>query len=84
MYNRSFGGNLALKIDIAKAFDTLRWSCLLKVLRKFGFCAKFCNWIDTILKSARIFISGKQRGYFQCKRWVRQVRDGNRYPLGIG
>jgi hypothetical protein len=37
LHNKSFGGNLALKIDIAKAFDTLDWSFLLKVLKTFGF-----------------------------------------------
>jgi hypothetical protein len=25
LHNKSFGGNLALKIDITKAFDTLDW-----------------------------------------------------------
>jgi hypothetical protein len=29
---KAFGGNVALKIDISKAFDTLDWSFLLKVL----------------------------------------------------
>lgn len=28
---RSFGGNIALKIDIRKAFDTLEWNFLIKV-----------------------------------------------------
>jgi hypothetical protein len=37
LHNKSFGGNLALKIDIAKAFDTLDWSFLFKVLKTFGF-----------------------------------------------
>jgi hypothetical protein len=32
LQNRSFGGNLAIKVDITKAFDTLRWSFLLRVL----------------------------------------------------
>jgi hypothetical protein len=49
LQSKVFGGNLALKIDVTKAFDTLEWPCLLKVLRSFGFCDKFCNWIDTIL-----------------------------------
>jgi hypothetical protein len=30
LHNKSFGGNLALKIDITKAFDTLDWSFLIK------------------------------------------------------
>jgi hypothetical protein len=46
---KSFGGNLALKIDIAKAFDTLDWSFLLKVLKRFGFGERFCSWINAIL-----------------------------------
>jgi hypothetical protein len=35
LHNKSFGGNLALKIDITKAFDTLDWNFLLKVLSSF-------------------------------------------------
>lgn len=31
------GGNLAMKIDIKKAFDTLDWFFLLEVLDAFGF-----------------------------------------------
>jgi len=30
LHNRSFGGNLAIKIDIAKAFDTIDWNFLQK------------------------------------------------------
>jgi len=31
LHNEEYGGNLALKIDITKAFDRLRWPFLLKV-----------------------------------------------------
>jgi hypothetical protein len=74
LQNKSFGGNLALKIDISKAFDTLEWSFLLNVLRQFGFNEKFCNWILVILKYAflSISINGKAHGYFNCTRGVRQ------------
>lgn len=34
--------NVALKVDISKAFDSLNWDFLLKILQKFGFNAKFC------------------------------------------
>ncbi|WJX46320.1 rhamnogalacturonan endolyase [Trifolium repens] len=57
LHNKSFGGNLALKIDIAKAFDTLDWNFLLKVLKSFGFNDVFCNWIHVILKSAFLSVS---------------------------
>jgi len=46
---RSFGGNLALKIDVSKAFDTLNWEFLINVLQGFGFNETLCNWIKAIL-----------------------------------
>ncbi|GAU38423.1 hypothetical protein TSUD_396030 [Trifolium subterraneum] len=74
LHNKSYGGNLALKIDISKAFDTLEWSFLLKVLKRFGFNEIFCNWINVILQSAflSVSINGKAHGYFNCSRGVRQ------------
>jgi ribonuclease HI len=74
LHNKAFGGNLALKIDISKAFDTLEWPFLLNVLRKFGFNEVFCNWILVILQSAflSVSINGKSHGYFACSRGVRQ------------
>jgi len=74
LHNKSFGGNLAIKIDIAKAIDTIDWNFLLKVLKAFGFNTLFCNWSSTILHSAKLSISvnGKSEGYFSCSRGVRQ------------
>ena len=68
------GGNVAIKIDIAKAFDTLDWNFLLKVLHAFGFNQTFIGWVHTILQSAKlsILINGTPCGYFSCKRGVRQ------------
>jgi len=71
---KCFGGNIAFKINISKAIDTLEWSFLLKFLNAFGFNEKFCGWIKEILESAKLSISvnGKQNGFFNCKRGVRQ------------
>jgi len=71
---KSFGGNLAFKVDIAKAFDTIEWPFLLKVLGAFGFNEKFCKWIKVLLESTTLSISinGAQHGYFNCNRGVRQ------------
>ncbi|XP_057791061.1 uncharacterized protein LOC131008185 [Salvia miltiorrhiza] len=72
---RSHGGiNMACKIDIRKAFDTLRWDFLLKVLRVGGYSETFIRWIDIILRSARLSIlyNNNLCGYFQCSRGVRQ------------
>lgn len=74
MQNKSMGGNVALKVDIAKAFYTLSRDFLLKVLNQFGFNDTFCRWILCILQSAYISISfnGSLHGYFKCQRGVRQ------------
>lgn len=71
---RCYGGNLAIKIDIKKAFDTLDWGFLRTILLSFGFCSIFMDWILNILSSARIPIHTPAgiRGYFSCSRGVRQ------------
>ena len=71
---RTHGGNVAIKIDIRKAFDSLRWSFIIKVLSAFGFSSKLCGWITSIFSSARIsvLINGSPEGYFACSRGVRQ------------
>lgn len=65
---------MALKIDVRKAFDTMRWEFLLHVLECLGFDGHFRELISSILKSARLSISinGKLEGFFACSRGVRQ------------
>jgi len=69
-----YGGNLGIKFDVKKAFDTLEWKFLLNVLKSFGFCSTFCGWIKRIIESARLSlaVNGLLCGYLQCKRGVRQ------------
>lgn len=47
--SKAWCGNLALKVDIKMAFDTLNWDFLLKLLHNFGFNIKFCLWISNTL-----------------------------------
>lgn len=74
LHKKAFGGNMALKIDVKKAFDTLNWQFLIHVLQCFGFHPTFCDWINTILHSAKLSvnINGKAVGFFNCTRGVRQ------------
>ncbi|KAK9911453.1 hypothetical protein M0R45_035362 [Rubus argutus] len=67
-------GNIAIKLDISKAFDSLDWNFLLRILDSFGFDPTFINWIQNILHSAYLSISinGTSCGYFSCSRGVRQ------------
>ncbi|XP_057774769.1 uncharacterized protein LOC130993749 [Salvia miltiorrhiza] len=73
--NRSCNGkNMACKVDIKKAFDTLSWRFILCAMEAMGFDQRFLNWISTIFGSARISIlyNGQLCGYFSCSRGVRQ------------
>jgi len=74
LHKKTYGGNIAMEIDIRKAFDTVNWQFLLHVLHCFGFNKLFCEWIDNILHSAKlsININGKLIGFFSCTRGVRQ------------
>ncbi|XP_057790987.1 uncharacterized protein LOC131008105 [Salvia miltiorrhiza] len=74
MKRTSGGQNMACKIDIKKAFDTLRWDFLLAVLRVGGFVHQFISWVEILLRSARLSIryNGGNHGYFACSRGVRQ------------
>ena len=63
------GGNVAYKVDIHKAFDTLSWKFLLLVLTRFGFHPSFVGLISTILHSAMlsIKINGSLAGFFSLQ-----------------
>ncbi|CAI8599889.1 unnamed protein product [Vicia faba] len=72
--SKSWCGKIVLKVDIAKAFDTLKWSFLLKVLNQFGFNNSLCSWIQCNLQSVvpSIFVNDSLNGYFNCTNRVRR------------
>ncbi|XP_042506965.1 uncharacterized protein LOC122083281 isoform X1 [Macadamia integrifolia] len=74
MGHSSRGGSLGLKIDIKKAFDTISWDFLFYVLRRFGFLDTMIGWINTILRTARIFIllNDGPVGFFEVSRGLCQ------------
>ena len=42
-----------LKIDLAKAFDTVAWPFLLEVMEHMGFLSRWREWVSAMLRSAR-------------------------------
>jgi hypothetical protein len=51
---------LLLKLDIAKAFDTVAWQYLLEILQRKGFGSRWLNWISLLLglASSSILLNG--------------------------
>ncbi|GJZ70110.1 RNA-directed DNA polymerase, eukaryota, reverse transcriptase zinc-binding domain protein, partial [Tanacetum coccineum] len=74
-YNKKSGpARCALKIDIAKAYDTVDWKFLNDIMLNFGFHEKFVGWVMTCVSSAAftICINGERYGYFKSGRGLRQ------------
>ena len=40
------------KLDIEKAYDKINWNCIIKVLQKMGFGAKWVKWIKRCISNA--------------------------------
>ena len=49
-----------LKLDIARAFDSVSWPFLLDTLRHLGFGRRWCEWVCILLGTAstRVLING--------------------------
>lgn len=49
-----------IKVDIAKAFDTVNWTFPLDILQHMGFTRRWLNWISLVLSTAstKIIVNG--------------------------
>ncbi|XP_026430553.1 uncharacterized protein LOC113327591 [Papaver somniferum] len=74
MRKKRRGGNVALKLDISQAYDSVSWTFLLKVMRKYGFSSSWCNWLLSIFESAKlsVMINGGPCGFFSMHRGLKQ------------
>ena len=63
-----------LKLDFAKAFDTIEHEAMINIMKHMGFNEKWLSWIRTIFSSGRssILLNGVSGRQFHCRRGVRQ------------
>ncbi|XP_031100850.1 uncharacterized protein LOC116004818 [Ipomoea triloba] len=71
---RCQGSNVAIKLDMSKAFDRVAWPFLRAVLQRFGFSTYFINLIMNFLNATRlsVLVNGVSCGFFKPSRGVKQ------------
>ncbi|CAN6691340.1 unnamed protein product [Malus baccata var. baccata] len=65
---------MAIKLDMAKAYDRVEWVFLLSMMAKLGFAPLFCHWIKECISTASfsILVNGNPTGFVLPERGLRQ------------
>ncbi|RVW44185.1 Transposon TX1 uncharacterized 149 kDa protein [Vitis vinifera] len=65
---------LICKLDIEKAYDSVNWKFLMRVMQKMGFGVKWREWIWSCISTAKflVLINGEPAGFFSSSRGLRQ------------
>lgn len=63
-----------IKLDISKAFDTVKWSFITEVWHYMGLPSQFIRWIYLCISTAyfSVAINGELAGFFSSARGIRQ------------
>jgi len=63
-----------IKLDFAKAFDSVCWESLLTILLARGFPNKWLAWMRTLLNTSHsaVLVNGCPGSWIKCKRGLRQ------------
>ena len=65
---------MLIKLNIAKAYDKLRWEYLQEMLKDFGFCREWIEWVMGLVSSPflSILLNGSPTRVFSPSRGIRQ------------
>ncbi|KAL9672304.1 hypothetical protein QQ045_028554 [Rhodiola kirilowii] len=72
--HKTHGGNILIKLDMAKAYDKVSWSFLLRMFRSLGFAETWCDRIFRCISNCFYSIKwdGSLYGFFKSTRGVCQ------------
>jgi hypothetical protein len=73
-FHKTKTSSLLIKLNISKAFNSVRWDYLLSVLERRGFPARWRDWIASLLTSStsRVILNGSPLDSIQHGRGLRQ------------
>ena len=65
---------ILLCLDFEKAFDSVDWEFMIKVLKAYGFGEEICGWIETFYKNIKsnVVVNGQSTQWFNIERGCRQ------------
>lgn len=65
---------VAVKVNFKKAYDRVNQSFSFKILKLWGFNAKWCRWIGECICNAKVavLVNGTGTNWIKTKRGVRQ------------
>ena len=58
------------KLDIEKAYDSINWQFLMKVMQKMGFGSKWLSWMWWCISTAKysVMVNGVPAGFFSSSK----------------
>ncbi|RVW93985.1 hypothetical protein CK203_033990 [Vitis vinifera] len=77
---------LVCKLDIEKAYDSINWNFLMKVLHKMGFGSRWMEWIWWCISTAKfsIIVNRVPVGFFSSSKGLCQVDPISPYLFVLG